>query len=102
MVARVARFENVNIQVAEQNMDQAEAVIRPMVEALTGYKGSIELMAKNGEMISITLFDSAENAETAEPTFDVEMPRKLGEIFDSWEGRRVAVGLFDVVADTRT
>ena len=52
-------------------------------------------------MISVTFFDSAENAQAAEPTFDEEMPRRLGEIFRSWEGRRTSVGLYDIVTDQR-
>ena len=52
-------------------------------------------------MLSITLFDSAENAQAAEEAFDAEMPQKLGDLFQSWEGRRVAVDLYEVLADSR-
>ena len=101
MYARVARFEGVNITVAEATMEQAEAVVRPMVEALPGYAGHLELMASDGEILSVTLFDSEQDAEAAEPTFDEEIPQKLGELFRDWEGRRVAVGRYKVTADAR-
>jgi hypothetical protein len=101
MVARVATFEGVNMQEAQRTMDQADAIIRELVEGLAGYSGRLDLATQDGKMISITFFDSAENADAAEPTFDEEMPRRLGEIFTNWEGRRVSVGRYDVVADER-
>jgi hypothetical protein len=101
VVARVARFEGVDVAVAESTADEAEAIIRPLIEGLAGYAGHLELMSADGQMISITLFDTEENAEAAEPTFDVEMPRRLGQHFAGWEGRRVSVGRFEVLADER-
>jgi hypothetical protein len=102
MVARVASFEGVNAQEAERTIDQAEAVVRPMVEGLAGYQGHLELLASNGKVLSITFFDSEENAQAAEPTFDEEMPRRLGEVFSSWEGRRVSRDVYKVLAESRS
>ena len=101
MVARVASFEGVNVQEAERTMDQAESVIRPMVEGLAGYQGSLQLLSSDGKVLSITFFDSEANVQAAEPTFDEEMPRQLGEIFASWEGRRVSKDVYKVLADAR-
>src|SRR6266498_2770945 len=81
MIARVASFEEVNVEVAKQTMGQAETIIRPLVENLAGYQGALELIAANGNALSISFFDSEENAQAAEPTFDDEMPRKLGELY---------------------
>lgn len=100
MIARVASFEGVNVDQAESTMEQAEAVIRPLVESLAGYQGHLELAAANGKMLSITLFDSEENAQAAEATFDEEMPKRLGDLFRDWEGRRVSVDRFKVLADS--
>jgi hypothetical protein len=102
MYARIARFEGVNVAAAEATMGEAEEVIRPMVEALDGYRGHLELIAADGDAISVTFFDSQQAAEAAEPTFDEEMPKKLGKYFTDWEGRRVAVGGYNVVIDERT
>lgn len=101
MVARVAGFEGVNVQAAQSTMDQANAVISPLVQGLNGYQGHMELLADGGKVLSITFFDSEENAQAAEPTFDEEMPKKLGEFFKDWEGRRVSVDRYKVLVDSR-
>jgi hypothetical protein len=101
MIARVASFEGVNIERAEQTMDAAQAIIRPLIEGLAGYQGFLELVSSDGKALSITLFDSEENAAAAEQTFDEEMPRRLGELFKDWEGRRVSVDRYRVLAEER-
>jgi hypothetical protein len=101
MVARVASFEGVNVQEAERTMAQAESIIRPIVENLAGYQGHLELVSSSGKVLSITLFDSEANAQAAEQTFDEEMPSELGDLFKGWEGRRVSVDRYDVLADSR-
>jgi len=101
MVARVARFEGIDIAKAQETMDQAEAIIRPMVEGLPGFAGRMDLATMEGDFISITLFDSAESAKAAEQTFDEEMPKKLGPLFGSWGGHRTSVAVFEVVSDVR-
>jgi hypothetical protein len=99
MVARVASFEGVNVEAAEQSMDEAEQRIRPLVQSLAGYQGHLELIADNGKYLSITLFDSDESAEAAEQTFDEQMPRELGDLYRSWGGRRVAVDRYRVLSE---
>jgi hypothetical protein len=101
MVARVAIFEGVNIEAAKATMDEAEAIIRPILEGLPGYQGVTELVSEDGHFISITYFDTAENAAAAEPTFDQEMPAKLGHIFSEWAGHRTSAGVFMVAGDDR-
>jgi hypothetical protein len=91
----------VNVQAAQDTMDQAEAIIRPLLEGLDGYQGAMELVSPDGKFLSITLFDSMENAQAAEPTFDQEMPEKLGHIFQEWAGRRVSVDRYEVAAEDR-
>ena len=102
MVARVASFEGVNVQEAERTWDQAESIIRRLVDNLPGYQGHLELVSSDGRVLSVTLFDSAENADAAEPTFDEEMPRQLGEFFEGWEGRRVSVDRYNVLSESRS
>src|SRR5262249_5290531 len=101
MVARVASFEGVNVDVAEKTMDPALSIISPLMEGLPGYQGHLELVASDGRVLSIALFDSEENARAAEPTFDEEMPRQLGDLYNDWEGRRVSVKRYKVLADSR-
>jgi hypothetical protein len=102
MVARVASFEGVNVQEAERTMDQALAVIRPLTENLARYQGQLELFAAGGKVLSITFFDSEESARGAEQMFEEEMPRRLGDIYKSWEGRRVSVGSYNVLYESRS
>ena len=99
MVARVARFEGVNIVEVETSMGEVEAIILPLVEGLSGYKGVLHLWSLDGDMLTITLFESEADAQAAEPTFDNVMPEKLGRYFQSWDGRRVSVGLFNATGD---
>lgn len=101
MIARVATFEDVNVQEAERTIDHAEAVIRPLMEGLAGYQGHLELLGSDGRFLSIALFDSEENARGAEQTFDEEMPRQLGALFNDWEGRRVSVDRYQVISESR-
>lgn len=101
MVARVAMFEGIDVEQAQKTMEEADAIIRPLVESLTGYEGALELATMDGKFVSVTFFDSDENAKAAEPTFDEEMPRKLGHIFETWGGRRTSVDLYQVVGERR-
>ena len=48
MVARVAIFEGINVEAAQASMDEAEAIIRPIVQALPGYQGMRELASQDG------------------------------------------------------
>ena len=100
MIARVASFEGINVQAAQASMEEAEAVIRPLVEGLAGYEGHLELATQDGKFLSITLFDSEENASAAEPTFDQEMPKQLGQLFESWGGHRTSVDRYQVVSES--
>jgi hypothetical protein len=102
MFARVATFEGVNVDAAKRSMDEAEARIRPLVGGLQGFQGLMELIAPEGKFLSITFFDSEANATAAEPVFDKEMPKQLGDLFESWEGHRVSVDRYEVLAESRT
>jgi hypothetical protein len=50
MIARVATFEGVNVQQAHETMSEAEAIIRPLVAGLAGYKGDLDLIASDGHL----------------------------------------------------
>jgi hypothetical protein len=101
MVARVASFEGVDLAKARGMLDDVEAVLRPLVEGLPGYRGTLDLVSGNGKQLSVAFFDSEENAAAAEHVFDEDMPRALGAIFESWEGRRVSVDRYEVLVDQR-
>jgi len=102
VIARVATFEGINVDAARSTMDEAESVIRPMLEGLDGYVGAMELVSDDGKFLSISLFDSMQSAQAAEPVFDQEMPQKLGHLFQQWAGHRVSVDRFEVAGDYRS
>jgi hypothetical protein len=99
MIARVATFEGVDIAEAQRTMDEADAIVRPIMEELDGFREYIDLLSSDGKMLSIAIFETEEDADAAEPTFDEEMPRALGPLFDEWEGRRVSVDHYEVLAE---
>jgi hypothetical protein len=101
MIARVVVFEDIDVSAARTTIDEATEIIRPLVEGLPGYRGVLELATEDGKFLSMTLFDSMENAQAAEPTYDGEMPAKLGHIFRRWAGRRTAVDHYEVVGEDR-
>jgi hypothetical protein len=98
MFARVARFEGVDFAAAEETLEQAEAIGRPLIGALAGYVGNFELASADGKVLSVTLFDSEENAVAAEHTFDQVLPEKLGHLFKDWAGKRVDADRYTVVS----
>lgn len=101
MVARVASFEGVDVEEAERTIRAAETIVRPLVAELGGFQGYLQLVSPGGKVLSIALFDSEESATAAEPTFDEELPRRLGDLFQGWQGRRVSVERYRVLADSR-
>ena len=56
MFARVATFEGINVEAAQSSMEEAEAIIRPILSGLPGYKGALELANQDGKFLSVTLF----------------------------------------------
>jgi cysteine synthase len=102
MVARVAAFEGIDVEAAEQTMESAMERIQPMLDSMQGWQGRLDLLDRSsGKFISINFFDSDANLEAAEPTFDEEMPKQLGEIFEKWSGRRTSVERYEVVGEVR-
>ena len=101
MFVRVVSFEGINIKELERTRERGEALFRPLIEKLEGYRGNLELVSETGKTLSITFFDSEENAEAAEETFSSEAPKEMGEIFKLWAGRRVSVQRYRVLADSR-
>jgi hypothetical protein len=95
MVARVARFEGIDMAQAEKDIPAVEAIVGSLIEGLSGYRGVVNLWSSDGNMITVTLFESETDATAAEPVFDEEMPAKLGSYFASWKGHRVEAGVYN-------
>jgi hypothetical protein len=102
MVARVAMFEGVDVEQAATTFGEADRRVRPLLEALSGYRGYVDLGSESGRVVSVVLFDSDEDADAAEQTFDEEMPRALADLFEGFAGRRVSVERYRVLNETFT
>jgi hypothetical protein len=102
MFARIATFESTDPAADEKLMGQAMEIVEPIIRGMTGIQGHMELADKSsGKSLSISFFDSEENAKAAEPIFDEEMPKALGEIMQQFSGRRISVERYDVLVDER-
>jgi hypothetical protein len=103
MFARMATFEGVDPEAADQTLDEVRDRVEPLMRGLAGYQGYLDFMDRSsGKAVTIAFFDTEQNLNAAEPTFDEEMPRQLGDLIGPWAGRRTAVERFEVVADERT
>jgi hypothetical protein len=102
MFARIATFESTDPAADEKLMDQVEEIVEPIMRRMKGFQGHMELVDRtSGKSLSISLFDSEENALAAEPVFDEEMPRALGDMMQQFSGRRTSVERYDVLVDER-
>jgi allantoicase len=103
MYARIATFEGVDMDAADRTMDQARERIEPIMRKLNGFQGYMELIDRSsGKATTVSFFDSEENMRAAEPTFDEEMPKQLGDLMEQWAGHRAAVERYEVVVDERS
>ena len=83
-------------------MGQAMEIVEPIIRGLNGIQGFMELADRSsGKSLSISFFDTEENAVAAEPVFDEEMPRALGDLMQQFSGRRASVDRYDVLVDER-
>jgi hypothetical protein len=102
VIARIATFESTDSAADEKLMDQAGEIVAPIIRGLNGIQGHMELVDRSsGKSLSISFFDTEENALAAEQVFDEEMPRALGELMQQFSGRRTSVDRYDVLVDER-
>ena len=102
MFARIATFESTDPAADEKLMPRAMEIVEPIIRGMTGIQGYMELADRgSGQSLSISLFDTEENALAAEPVFDEEMPKALGELMKEFSGRRISVVRYDVLVDER-
>jgi hypothetical protein len=100
--ARIATFESTDAAADEKLLGRAMEIVDPIIRGMPGIQGHMELVDRSsGKSLSISLFDSEENAVAAEPIFDEDMPKALGEIMQQFSGRRISVERYDVLIDER-
>ena len=102
MFARIATFEGIDAEATDRTLDQVRQRVEPLMRGLAGYQGYLDLMDRSsGKSVTIAFFDTEENLNAAEPTFDEEMPKQLGDLIGPWAGRRTAVERYEVMVDER-
>jgi heme-degrading monooxygenase HmoA len=102
MFARIATFEGVDIAAAERTLDAAYERLEPLFRGMQGWQGVLDLVDRSsGKAVTMTLFESEEDMQAAEPTFEEEMPRQLGDLIQEWSRRRTSVERFEVVYERR-
>jgi hypothetical protein len=102
VIARIATFESTDPAADEKLMDKATEIVEPIIRGIKGIQGHMELADRNsGKSLSISFFDTEENAIAAEPVFDEEMPKALGDLMQQFSGRRTGVDRYEVLVDER-
>jgi hypothetical protein len=101
MFARVATFEGIDLDEMESTAEEAQKRLESIFRQMPGWQGTTDLADSSGRVLAITLFDTEENARAAEPIFDEEMPRQLGDLMRGWSGKRRAVEHYRVFFDVR-
>ena len=103
MFARIATFDGVDIAEEERTLDAVRERVEPLMRGMAGFRGYMELVDRRaGRALTVSFFDSEENMQAAESTFEEEMPKQLGELMGPWAGRRSAVDRYEVLVDERT
>ena len=103
MYARIATFESSDPAADEKLMERAGEIVEPIIRSMRGVQGHMELVDRgSGKSLSISFFDTEENAIAAEPVFDEEMPKALGELMNQFSGRRTSVARYEVLVDERS
>jgi hypothetical protein len=100
--ARIATFVSTDPAADAQLMGRATEIVEPILREMPGIRGHMELVDRDsGKSLSISFFDTKENAQAAEPIFDEEMPKALGDLMQQFSGRRTAVERYEVLVDER-
>ena len=95
MFARVATFEGVDVERADQITAGVRDRLRAIVQDLEGWQGVLQLADRQtGTLMTVQLFDSEDNMRAAEQTFE-DMPTQVPEVAQI-AGRRSSVKYFEV------
>ena len=95
MFARVATFEGVDVAAARGTIEGARERLLLITREMPGWQGVLQLTdAQSGKVMTISLFDTEENMQAAEETFE-SMPQQVPEV-QQVAGRRTSVERFEV------
>lgn len=95
MYARVATFEGVVLDRAEELPQEASDRLREILQGIQGLQGILRFIDREKRtLMLIHLFDSEENARAAEQTFE-DMPSEVPAVREE-AARRSTVEFFDM------
>ena len=105
MFARMATFSLADPTMARDVLREVREAVMPIVESLEGWRGATQLFDEEGrKMVVIQLFDSRENLDAAESTFDTmpqRMPDDLRDRMGQITGGLQSVDRFEVLGEMR-
>jgi hypothetical protein len=98
MYARVAAFENINMNFADDLTGRVRELVRSGQDEVPHARGVLMLIdPRSGKVIGISFFDSEEAIHGAEAALD----RMGDEIPEEMRGRRVSVDIYEVALADR-
>ena len=99
MFARVAEFEGIDASKAEAAVPVARERAVAILQNVAGWQGGMQLLDRDsGKLMVLQVFDSKENMEAAESTFET-MPQQLGpEVGEMLAGKTPSVSKFEIMA----
>ena len=102
MFVRIATFEGVDPSAFEQAAPAARERVTPILQGLSGWKGAAQLLdRRNGTLAIVQVFDTEQNMEAAQSTFDT-LPQQLGEMAKVLGEPPRSVNKFEVMGQTGT
>lgn len=98
MVARVATFEDVDLDLAPEVATWIRENALPQTRQLRGFRGGLTLLDRSRRrVLGITLFESEEDVGDAQPTFE-EIPSAMPDnLRAAVAGKRASVDVYDVL-----
>lgn len=100
MFARIATFEGIDAGTSEDVMERVRDRAVSILEGMPGWQGGMQLIDRSGgRVMTISFFDTEENMQAAEPTFE-SMPQQIPEVREM-AGSRSSVQRFEVLSETR-
>ncbi len=106
MFARVATFNITDRTAVDEMGERIRGAVTPIVESLRGWQGATQLLDREGgQMLVMQYFDSRENMDAAEATFETlpqRLPDDVKDVVRRVASGRQSVQRFEVLAETRT
>jgi hypothetical protein len=97
MFARIATFEGVDVSRANEVTAAIKEHALPLIRDLSGWSGSLTLLDPDQrKVLAISFFETKEDIQAAEPTFE-QLPSRLpDELRDIVAGTRRSIEVYDV------